>query len=112
MEDRGRRGNAGIGNAFLRRSILGAITATAFAIRQSTRRSSGRNWPPERVTVTASPGKPGAGARTRAPVYAATEGRAVTLPLIARDASPAVLVTNDDIAAALEAEDVERYSAS
>jgi hypothetical protein len=36
----------------------------------------------------------------------------VTLPLIARDASPAVLVTNDDIAATLEAEDVERYSAS
>jgi hypothetical protein len=34
----------------------------------------------------------------------------VTLPLIARDASPSVLVTNDDIAAALEAEDVERYS--
>jgi hypothetical protein len=36
----------------------------------------------------------------------------VTLPLVARDAPPAVLVTNDDIAAALEAEDVERYSAS
>ena len=36
----------------------------------------------------------------------------VTLPLIARDASPAVLVTNDDIAAAFEAEDVERYSPS
>jgi hypothetical protein len=35
----------------------------------------------------------------------------VTLPLIARDATPAVLVTNDDIAAALEAEDVERYTA-
>jgi hypothetical protein len=34
----------------------------------------------------------------------------VTLPLIARDAVPAVLVTNDDIAAALEAEDIERYS--
>ena len=34
----------------------------------------------------------------------------VTLPLIARDASPAVLVTNDDIAAAFEAEDVDRYS--
>ncbi|HEX4092454.1 MAG TPA: hypothetical protein VHZ33_27355 [Trebonia sp.] len=34
----------------------------------------------------------------------------VTLPLIAREAAPAVLVTNDDIAAALEAEDVERYS--
>lgn len=36
----------------------------------------------------------------------------VTLPLVARDASPSVLVTNDDIAAALEAEDVERYSSS
>ena len=36
----------------------------------------------------------------------------VTFPLIARDAAPAVLVTNDDIAAALEAEDVERYSSS
>lgn len=34
----------------------------------------------------------------------------VTLPLIAGDAAPAVLVTNDDIAAALEAEDIERYS--
>ncbi len=34
----------------------------------------------------------------------------VTLPLIARDAEPAVLVTNDDISAALEAEDIERYS--
>lgn len=34
----------------------------------------------------------------------------VTLPLIAPDAAPAVLVTNDDIAAALEAEDIERYS--
>jgi hypothetical protein len=36
----------------------------------------------------------------------------VTLPLVARDATPAVLVTNDDIAAALEAEDIERYTAS
>ena len=36
----------------------------------------------------------------------------VTLPLVARDATPAVLVTNDDIAAALEAEDADRYSAS
>ena len=34
----------------------------------------------------------------------------VTLPLIAREVAPTVLVTNDDIAAALEAEDVERYS--
>jgi hypothetical protein len=36
----------------------------------------------------------------------------VTLPLLARDAAPAVLVTNDDIADALEAEDIERYSSS
>ena len=36
----------------------------------------------------------------------------VTLPLIARDATPAVLVTNDDIAAALEAEDIERHTVS
>ena len=36
----------------------------------------------------------------------------VALPLIARDAAPEVLVTNDDIAAALEAEDIERYSSS
>ena len=36
----------------------------------------------------------------------------VTLPLVARDAAPAVHVTNDDIATALEAEDVERYSSS
>jgi hypothetical protein len=36
----------------------------------------------------------------------------VALPLIARDATPAVLVTNDDIAAALEAEDIERHSSS
>jgi hypothetical protein len=34
----------------------------------------------------------------------------VALPLIASEGAPAVLVTNDDIAAALEAEDVERYS--
>lgn len=36
----------------------------------------------------------------------------VTLPLVARNAAPAVLVTNDDIADALEAEDIERYTAS
>ena len=35
----------------------------------------------------------------------------MTLPLIARDARPAVLVTNDDIADALEAEDAERHAA-
>jgi hypothetical protein len=36
----------------------------------------------------------------------------VALPLIARDVAPAVVVTNDDIADALEAEDIERYSSS
>ena len=35
----------------------------------------------------------------------------VTLPLIARDAMPAVLVTNEDIEDAFDAEDVERYTA-
>jgi hypothetical protein len=34
----------------------------------------------------------------------------VTLPLIARDATPSVLVTNADIADAFDAEDVERYA--
>ena len=34
----------------------------------------------------------------------------VTLPLIARDATPTILVTNDDIADAFDAEDVERYA--
>lgn len=34
----------------------------------------------------------------------------VTLPLIARDATSAVLVTNDDIADALDADDVERFA--
>jgi hypothetical protein len=33
----------------------------------------------------------------------------VTLPLIARGAAPTVLVTNDDIAEALDADDVERF---
>lgn len=33
----------------------------------------------------------------------------VTLPLIARGATPTVLVTNDDIADAFDAEDVERF---
>jgi hypothetical protein len=33
----------------------------------------------------------------------------VTLPLIARDVTPTVLVTNDDIADAFDAEDVERF---
>ena len=34
----------------------------------------------------------------------------VTLPLIARDARPTVLVTNEDIEDAADAEDVERFS--
>jgi hypothetical protein len=34
----------------------------------------------------------------------------VTLPLIARGAKPTVLVTNEDIEAAFDAEDVERYT--
>jgi hypothetical protein len=33
----------------------------------------------------------------------------VTLPLIARDATPTVLVTNDDIADAFAAEEVDRF---
>ncbi|HEY7142852.1 MAG TPA: hypothetical protein VH637_01270 [Streptosporangiaceae bacterium] len=35
----------------------------------------------------------------------------VTLPLIARDAAPTVLVTNEDIADVFGAEDIERYGA-
>jgi hypothetical protein len=44
---------------------------------------------------------------------ATSKGKAgrVTLPLIARDATPAILVTNEDIADAFDAEDVERYAA-
>jgi hypothetical protein len=34
----------------------------------------------------------------------------VALPLIARDATPTVLVTNEDIADAFDAEDIERYA--
>jgi len=34
----------------------------------------------------------------------------VTLPLIARDAAPAILVTNVDIEDAFDAEDVERFA--
>jgi hypothetical protein len=34
----------------------------------------------------------------------------VTLPLIARDATPTVLVSNEDIEDAFGAEDVERYA--
>ncbi len=35
----------------------------------------------------------------------------VTLPLIARDATPTILVTNEDIADAFDAEDIERFAA-
>lgn len=35
----------------------------------------------------------------------------VALPLIARDATTTVLVSNEDIAGVLDAEDVERYGA-
>jgi hypothetical protein len=35
----------------------------------------------------------------------------VTLPLIAPDATPTILVTNEDIADALDDDDVERYAA-
>jgi hypothetical protein len=45
-------------------------------------------------------------------IPATPKGKAgrVTLPLIARDATPAVLVTNEDIEDALDAEDVERFA--
>jgi hypothetical protein len=45
-------------------------------------------------------------------LHATAKGKAgrVTLPLIARDATPTVLVTNDDIADAIDAEDVERFA--
>jgi hypothetical protein len=42
-------------------------------------------------------------------VARAKAGR-VTLPLIARDATPTVVVTNDNIADAFDAEDVERFA--
>jgi hypothetical protein len=44
----------------------------------------------------------------RTPARGRPRGR-VAFPLIGRDSEPRVEVTNDDIAAALEAEDVERY---
>jgi hypothetical protein len=46
-------------------------------------------------------------------VPATHQGKAgrVTLPLIARDATPTVLVTSEDIADALDAEDAERHAA-
>jgi len=45
-------------------------------------------------------------------IPATPKGKAgrVTLPLIARDATPAVLVTNEDIEDAFDAEDVERFT--
>jgi hypothetical protein len=45
------------------------------------------------------------------PATARGKAGRVTLPLIARDAAPTVLVTNDDIADALDAADVERFAA-
>lgn len=39
----------------------------------------------------------------------AKSGR-VTFPLIGRDTPPTVVVTNDDIEAAFDAEDIERYT--
>ena len=35
----------------------------------------------------------------------------MTLPLIGRGAAPEVLITNEDIAAALDADDIDRYGA-
>ena len=45
-------------------------------------------------------------------IPATPKGKAgrVTLPLIARDATPTILVTNEDIADAFDAEDVERFT--
>ncbi len=44
------------------------------------------------------------------PATARGKAGRVTLPLIARDARPTVLVTNDDIADAFDAEDAERFA--
>ena len=46
-------------------------------------------------------------------IPATPKGKAgrVTLPLIARDATPSVLVTNEDIEDAFDAEDAERFAA-
>jgi hypothetical protein len=44
------------------------------------------------------------------PATAKTKSGRVTLPLIARDAAPTVLVTNEDIADALADEDAERHA--
>jgi hypothetical protein len=45
-------------------------------------------------------------------IPATPKGKAgrVTLPLIASDATPAILVTNEDIEDAFDAEDVERFA--
>jgi hypothetical protein len=45
------------------------------------------------------------------PSAAKAKAGRVKLPLIGREAAAEVLVTNEDIASALEAEDVERYRA-
>jgi hypothetical protein len=44
------------------------------------------------------------------PATARAKAGRVTLPLIARDAAPTVLVTNDEIAGALDSEDAERFA--
>jgi hypothetical protein len=44
------------------------------------------------------------------PARATEKTGRVALPLIARDATPSVLVTSDDIADAFNAEDVERFA--
>lgn len=45
------------------------------------------------------------------PSAARAKAGRVTLPLIGRGATPEVVVTNEDIAAALDADDTERYGA-
>jgi hypothetical protein len=45
------------------------------------------------------------------PVTAKGKAGRVTLPLIARDATPTVLITNENIADAFDAEDIERHAA-
>lgn len=44
------------------------------------------------------------------PATARAKTGRVMLPLIAREATPTVLVTNDDIANAFDAEDLERFA--
>ena len=36
----------------------------------------------------------------------------VSLPLVGRNATPTVVITNDDIESALDADDIERYGSS